>query len=134
MEESAYQDSAKYSINRLIISRLITTILQTGCTVLVHSRRKPFETSWHEEIKKGQSKMVATTATSSHMRNRLDKKISQGMIRRRAVEAGIFRNKISMKSCSESTLNCRSLHLCIKLTHTTLVVWETSSIILTEGL
>ena len=44
------------------------------------------------------------------------------------------KNKIAMKfkkknCCSESTLNCRSRHLCIKLT-----LWETRSIILREGL
>ena len=41
-------------------------------------------------------------------------------------------SKIKLRS--ESTLNCRSRHLCLKLTHTTKVVWETRPIIQTEGL
>ena len=58
----------------------------------------------------------------------------------RFLEKILWLNKPAMKKfrkkifSSESTLNCRSHHSRIKLTHTTKVVWETRSIILTVGL
>lgn len=94
---SRHQLSAKYSINRSIISRLIKKFLQTGRTSPTHSGGRPRETSRHEDSLIKRTIQNDPTASSSHIRSRLDLKISERTIRRRAVEAGLFSRRPAKK-------------------------------------
>lgn len=64
--------------------------MQTGRTSPTHSGGRPRETSRHEDSLIKRTIQNDPTASSSLIRNRLDLKISERAIRRRAVEAGLF--------------------------------------------
>ena len=97
---SSHQLTAKYSINRLIIARLITKFLRTGRTSLTHFGLRPRETSQHEGSLIERTIINDPTSSSGHIRNSLQLKIIERTIRRRPVETGLFSRRPPKKNLS----------------------------------
>ena len=86
---SRHQLSAIYSISKSIISKLFRKFLQPGGSSRTRSEGKPRETWGHEDSFIERTIQNNPTASTSYIRNQLDLKISERMIRRRALEVGL---------------------------------------------
>lgn len=94
---SRHELSVKYSINRSVISRLISKFLQTGRISPVHSGGRPRKTSRYDDSLIKRTLQKDPTASSSQVRNQLGLCVSERTIRRRAVEAGLFSRRPAKK-------------------------------------
>ena len=74
---SRHQLSAKYSINKSIIYRLIKKFLQTGLTSPIHSGGRTWEHCRYEDSLIKRTIQNDPKASSSHIQNSLDKKLAK---------------------------------------------------------
>lgn len=83
--------------NIRLTDQLFLGLLKSFCRLVAHILLTPRETSRHEDFLIKRTIQNDPTASSSHIRNRLDLKISERTIRRRAVEAGLFSRRPAKK-------------------------------------
>ena len=94
---SGHELSKKYSINRSVISRLISKFLQTGCLSPVHCGGRPRKTSRYEDSLIKREIQKDPTTSYGQIRNNLSLNIREKKIRRIAIEAELFSRRPAKK-------------------------------------
>ena len=94
---SRHELSNKYSINRSVISRLISKFLRTGRLLPVHCGGHPRKTSCYEDSFIKIALQNDPTTSSGQIRNNLSLNISEKTIHRRFVEFGLFSRRPAKK-------------------------------------
>lgn len=87
---SLHELSKKYSINRSVISRLVSKFFKTGRISPVHSGGRSRKTTRYEDSLIKRAIQKDSTASASQVRTSLRLCVSERTIRRRVVEARLF--------------------------------------------